>query len=361
MRELVLTEIGRLDVRDAPTPAPAAGEVLIRVAATGICGSDVHGYTGENGRRHPGQVMGHESSGTIAALGSGVDGLAVGAPVTFNPVVVPAEDADAYAGREQHHPGKYVIGVAPQIPASFADYVRVPARNVVPLPDSLPIELGALIEPLAVAVHAVRRLPQQSLGRVLVIGGGPIGQSVIIALRDAGAGTIVVSEMDAARRELVQKLGAEVIDPASGAIADQLRQRGGLADAAVDAVGITPTVRDALTSTVLGAPVVLVGMGSPQVALDAFLVSTEERSLIGSFTYGSDDFAHAARIIGDAPDVYRALISREIDVADADAAFASLAAGDGTPGKVLVRFDRGTGHENDEETGRDSDREGETR
>ena len=340
MRELVLTEIGRLDVRETPIPTPGPGEVLIRIAATGICGSDVHGYTGENGRRHPGQVMGHESSGTIAAAGSGADRLAVGTPVTFNPVVVPAEDAAEYAGREQHHPGKYVIGVAAAIPASFADYVLVPARNVVALPDGLPIELGALIEPLAVAVHAVRRMPTQSLGRVLVIGGGPIGQSVIIALRDAGAGTIIVSEMDAARRALVQQLGAEVIDPADGPLAEQLQARGGLADAAVDAVGITPTVRDALTSTVLGAPIVLVGMGSPQIALDAFLVSTEERSLIGSFTYGSDDFTHATRVIGADPETYRALISREIDVSEADAAFAALAAGDGTPGKVLVRFDR---------------------
>lgn len=340
MRELVLTEIGRLDVRDAPVPSPGPDEVVIRVVATGICGSDVHGYTGENGRRHPGQVMGHESSGTIAALGAGVEGLAVGAPVTFNPVVVPAEDAEAYAGREQHHPGKYVIGVAAEIPASFADYVVVPARNVVTLPADLPIELGALIEPLAVAVHAVRRLPADSLGRVLVIGGGPIGQSVVIALRDAGARAIIVSETDAARRELVQKLGAEVVDPSLGSVVDQLHERGGLADAAIDAVGITPTVRDALTSTVLGAPICLVGMGSPQIALDAFLVSTEERSLIGSFTYGSADFTHAARIIGGDPDTYRALISREIDVTKADSAFAALAAGDGTPGKVLVRFDR---------------------
>ncbi|EQM72758.1 MULTISPECIES: zinc-dependent alcohol dehydrogenase [Microbacterium] len=340
MRELILTEIGRLEVHEAPIPTPGPDEVLIRVVATGICGSDVHGYTGENGRRFPGQVMGHESSGTIAATGAEVDGLAEGTPVTFNPVVVPAADAAAFAGREQHHPGKHVIGVARDVPAAFADYVVVPGRNVVALPDGLPIELGALIEPLAVAVHAVRRLPAGRLGRVLVIGGGPIGQSIVIALRDAGAGTVFVSEMDAARRELVQHLGAETIDPADGPIADQLRARGGLVDAALDAVGITPTLRDALTSTTLGAPICLVGMGAPQVSIDAFLVSTEERSLIGSFTYGSDDFTDATEIIGAEPEVYRALISREIDVSAADDAFTALAAGDGTPGKVLVRFDR---------------------
>ncbi len=340
MREIVLTEIGRLDVRDAPIPEPGVGEVVIRVAATGICGSDVHGYTGENGRRFPGQVMGHESSGTIAAVGADSGEWTVGTPVTFNPVVVPADAAAEYAGREQHHPGKYVIGVAREIPAAFADYIVVPARNVVSLPASLPIELGALIEPLAVAVHAVRRLPADRLARVLVIGGGPIGQSVVIALRDAGAGRVIVSEMDAARRAVVQQLGADVLDPAEGPIAEQLAASGGLADAAVDAVGITPTIRDALTSTTLGASICLVGMGAPQVSLDAFLVSTEERSLVGSFTYGSHDFVHAAAIIAAEPEAYRALISREIDVEEADAAFRALASGDGTPGKILVRFDR---------------------
>ena len=98
MRALILSDYHRLDVVERPRPQPGPGEVLLRLAATGICGSDFHGFTGENGRRRPGQIMGHESSGTIAALGPGVDAraLPLGAPATFNPVVVPAEQAQAY-------------------------------------------------------------------------------------------------------------------------------------------------------------------------------------------------------------------------------------------------------------------------
>jgi threonine dehydrogenase-like Zn-dependent dehydrogenase len=151
MRALVLRKMGELVLEERDDPAPGDGEVLLRVVATGICGSDIHGYTGANGRRVPGQVMGHEAVGTVAALGPGSEGsgLHVGQPATFNPVVVPIEDAEAFAGREQHSANKTVIGVAPEISAAFADYVVVPARNVVPLPEDMPIERGALVEPLA--------------------------------------------------------------------------------------------------------------------------------------------------------------------------------------------------------------------
>lgn len=340
MRELVLAEIGRLEVRERDTPTPGPGEVLIRIVATGICGSDIHGYTGENGRRFPGQVMGHESSGHIAAVGEGVaETLQVDTPVTFNPVVIPAEDAEAYAGREQHHPKKVVIGVEPSVPASFADYVLIPAQNVVPLPEALPVELGALIEPLAVAVHAVRRVMNADVKRVLVIGGGPIGQSVVLALRDAGVEDILVSEVDQARRDLIAGLGAKPLDPTQGSVAEQVAAEGGLVDVAIDAVGITPTIQDALSSTLLGGSVCLVGMGSPDVDLKAFAVSTEERSLVGSFTYAAKDFEYAAGIIGKDAERYRLLVSAEVPVSEADAAFKSLANGSATPGKVLVRFD----------------------
>jgi threonine dehydrogenase-like Zn-dependent dehydrogenase len=349
MRSLVLTEIGRLAVQEVARPEPGPGEVLLRVTATGICGSDIHGYTGENGRRFPGQVMGHESAGHVAAVGEGVS-FEPGLAVTFNPVVVPAEDAEAFAGREQHHPGKTVIGVARHVPAAFADYVVVPARNVVPLPEGMPVELGALIEPLAVAVHAVRRVQAAGLRRALVIGGGPIGQSVVIALKDAGVAEVVVSEPDAARRGLLESLGATALDPAAGDLTEQLEALGGAVDVTFDAVGITPTLRDALRATRLGGSVCLVGMGSPKVELDAFLVSTEERSLVGSFTYAAVDFEHATAVLGRDPEAYRPLISREVSPSEADAAFSALAAGDGTPGKVLVRFDLDTDPDTDPAT-----------
>ncbi|GAA1281952.1 MULTISPECIES: zinc-dependent alcohol dehydrogenase [Brachybacterium] len=343
MRALVLTDFHRLDVVDRPRPEPGPGEVLLRISATGICGSDVHGYTGDNGRRVPGQIMGHESSGTIAALGEGVDpsALPVGAPATFNPVVVPPEQAETFLGREQHAPGKQVIGVAQEVQASFADYVIVPARNVLLLDPELPLHLGALIEPLAVAVHAVglgRPAPEE---KVLVIGGGPIGQSVVIALQRAGVRDIVLSERDPARRELVTALGVVALDPTSAPLAELVVEAlGAPADLAIDAVGLSPTMSDALTATALGGRVVLVGMGSPRLELPAFAISTEERSIVGSFTYSAQDFADASAWIGAHAEQVAPLVSALVPPEEAQESFAALAAGQGPAGKILVRFDQ---------------------
>src|SRR3954471_12508770 len=127
MRALMLAEFGRMEVVERPDPSPGPGEALLAIVATGICGSDLHGFTGANGRRVPGQIMGHESVGRVAALGSGVDGITVGEPVTFNPVIIPDEDVRTYAGREQHSPNKYVIGVQHDVVASFAEMITVPA------------------------------------------------------------------------------------------------------------------------------------------------------------------------------------------------------------------------------------------
>lgn len=339
MKALVLEDFNRLAVQEIPTPEPGPGEVLLRIAATGICGSDIHGYTGENGRRHPGQVMGHESVGVIAGVGEGVDDLTVGAPATFNPVVIPDSEVETFAGREQHSPNKKVIGVAPDLIASFAEYVLVPRRNVVVLPESMPITYGALIEPLAVAVHAVRRVTVTPGERALVLGGGPIGQSLVLALRMHGVEDILVSEVDPARRDLLASLGATVIDPTAGPVAEAVGELGGPVDVALDAVGITPTLADALTATVLGGRIALVGMGRPRVELDAYRVSTEERTIVGTFTYSARDFEDAARFVGSGEFDLAPLISREVAPDEADAAFAALAKGDGTAGKVLVRFD----------------------
>jgi threonine dehydrogenase-like Zn-dependent dehydrogenase len=341
MKALVFEDFGRMTVQERPTPSLAGDDVLIEIVATGICGSDIHGYTGENGRRIPGQIMGHETVGILAQLGTEAesDEFTVGDVVTFNPVVVPAEEAERYSGREQHCPAKYVIGVAPGVVAAFAQYVAVPARNVVRLRPDMPVAYGALIEPLAVGVHAVRRVAVDHSSTVLVIGGGPIGQSVILAARMAGARDIVVSEPNAGRRALCERLQARALDPTAGPVPEQVRRLlDGLADVAIDAVGTEQTVAAALGSVQPGAMVCLVGMGAPKFVLPAYEVSTEERSLVGSFTYSAQDFRDAAQWVSSAPPELAELISRQVPLDDGPQAFADLARGDGTAGKVLVRL-----------------------
>jgi len=336
MKALVLVEFGRMEVRDLPDAKPGPGEVVVEIAYTGICGSDIHGFTGANGRRVPGMVMGHETSGRVRALGEGVTAPAVGTPVTINPVVLPAEDAAAWRGREQQHPGKWIIGVRPDVVAAFGQQVVVPARNLVVLPEGMPLAHGALVEPVAVATHAVGRL-NPGAGAVLVTGGGPIGQSVVVALQQAGVGTILVSEPTAARRDVLARLGAIPLDPDAGPLRDQVVAAiGGPAAAAVDAVGATASLADCLSATLPGATVCLVGMATPRLELSAFDISTAERTLVGSFTYSSADFEQALASLAAAPPAADSLISRTVSLAEAPATFTALAAGDGTPGKVLV-------------------------
>jgi threonine dehydrogenase-like Zn-dependent dehydrogenase len=342
MRVLELKDFRQLVVADREEPAVGSGEVLIDVVATGICGSDIHGYTGENGRRVPGQVMGHETVGRIAALGPGTDrfGFEVGQPVTFNPLISCNECDACTAGQQQHCPERTVIGVNPAIVSAFAEQVAVPADNVVVLSAETPIVYGALIEPLAVAFHAVRRARIGAGQKVLVIGGGPIGQSVVLAALQEGATHVVVSEMDAARRALCERLGATALDPTTAPLDEQVRAVfGTLADTTVDAVGIKPTLAGALDATKFGGVVSLVGMGSPELAFNAYRVSTEEREIVGSFCYNNRDFRDAAAWVDQGSPVLAELISHEVAMEDADAAFAGLAAADGTAGKVLVRID----------------------
>jgi threonine dehydrogenase-like Zn-dependent dehydrogenase len=230
-----------------------------------------------------------------------------------------------------------VLGVAPEISAAFADRVAVPAANIVTLPEEMSAELGALVEPLAVGYHAVRRGEARREDRVLVIGGGPIGQACLLAARRLGVENLALSDVSPSRRELCAGLGAQVIDPTTGDLADLVAARlGGPATLVVDAVGVTRTVADAMTASGLGARIVLVGMGSPQLDLAAYGISTGERSLIGSFTYSPAEFAETAAWVGTVPDGIASLIDGRVGWEGAPQSFDDLARGRSKASKILV-------------------------
>lgn len=343
MRALQLVEINRMAIVDLPAPDAAPGEVVLEIIAAGICGSDIHGFTGDNGRRHLGQVMGHEAVGRIHAVGDAIDPTLAprGAIATFNPLILSPENMRTFAGREQHDPERKVIGVDPDLVSAFAQYIAVPLRNLVVLPESMPVLYGALIEPLAVALNAVRRVGPVEGQSVLVIGGGPIGQSAVLAALHLGASSVFVSEPDAARRELCARLGAVVLDPGEGTIPTQIfRHHGGPVDVAIDAVGVSATLSDALGATSFGGRVCLVGMGAQELGLAAFRISTEERSIVGAFCYSFDCFREAAEWVGTGDPVFANLISAEVDLNHAPEAFTRLAGDADVPGKLLIRLSR---------------------
>lgn len=342
MQALVFHGPGDIRVQDHPEPRLATGDVLIEVLATGICGSDLHGYTGENGRRYPGQVMGHESVGRVAeirldAAETAAAAFRIGDLVTINPVVGCGRCPACRAGAQQRCADRGVIGVTAGFDGAFAERMAVPVRNVVPLLSGAAAEVGALIEPSAVGWHAARRGGCSREDRVLVVGGGPIGQACVLAAQRLGAEAVVVSEPAAHRRRLLQDLGVETVDPGAADLPVTVAAAlDGPATLVLDAVGTSASLADGANCSDWGARVVLVGMHSPQIDLGAYAWSTQERTLIGSFCYGADEFEDTVRWGHGSADTLLRLVESRTDLGGAPDAFARLANGSDLSSKTLV-------------------------
>src|ERR1017187_3189569 len=211
MKALLLSQYRHLEVTDLPKPDPGAGEVLIRVAACGICGSDVHGYDGSSGRRIPPIVMGHEAAGTVAALGQSASGLSEGDRVTFDSTVYCGECPPCLRGDVNLCDRRQVLGVSCsdyRRAGAFAEFVVVPARIVHKLPENFAFEEAALLEAVAVALHAVSLVPLRPGSTALVVGAGTIGLLLQQALRVAGCSRVLVADVDPTRLALSRDLGA---------------------------------------------------------------------------------------------------------------------------------------------------------
>jgi len=288
MKALLLSEYNRLEVVDVPMPRPGRDEVLVRVEACGICGSDVHGYDGSSGRRIPPIVMGHEAAGTVAAVGAGASGAHEGDRVTFDSTIYCGECEYCRRGELNLCQRRQVLGVStPEYRRSgaFAEYVVVPNRIVHHVPDNISFPEAAMVEPLAVAVHAVSISELPENGAALVMGAGMIGLLVLQALREAGCLSIYVVDIDDSRLKLAKQLGATNVIHAKTAdtVAEVQRLTSGAGvDVALEAVGSTPTVKAAIESVRKGGTVVLIGNVAPQVEIPLQTVVGREIRLQGS-------------------------------------------------------------------------------
>ena len=286
MRALVLTEYKRLEVRDVAEPALGADDVLVRVRACGICGSDVHGFDGSSGRRVPPVVMGHEAAGEVARVGPTAAGWAAGDRVTFDSTVSCGRCDSCRRSQGNLCPSRRVLGVSCaeyRRDGAFAEYVALPGHVLYRLPGDLPFARAAMVEPLAVAVHAVSRAPMPARAG-LVVGTGTIGLLVLQALRAAGCERVIAVDVDEAKRALARRLGADVVlDPrALDAPAEVRRLTGGGADVALECVGAGDPIQTAVASVRRGGTVVLVGNVSPSVPLPLQAVVTGEITLAGT-------------------------------------------------------------------------------
>ena len=287
MKALLLSEYKHLEIAHLPDPKPGHGEVVVRVAACGICGSDVHGYDGSSGRRIPPIVMGHEAAGTIAALGTGVSGFAEGERVTFDSTIFCGACNNCRRGDVNLCDHRQVLGVSCaefRRPGAFAEYVAVPSRILYRLPDNLSFNEAAMLEAVSVALHGVSLahvLPDSS---ALVLGAGMIGLLTLQALHAAGCSRVFVADLDRTRLKLAQEVGATAVLSSDKDVVGQVMQlTGGVGvDVVIEAVGRNETVKASIDSVRKGGTVVLVGNISPEVTLPLQKVVTRQIRLQGS-------------------------------------------------------------------------------
>ena len=273
----MLQDYMRLEMVNMPLPEIGADDVLVRVRACGICGSDVHGMDGSTGRRIPPVVMGHEAAGLVERTGANVHDLKPGDRVTFDSTIYCGQCFYCGRGEVNLCENRQVLGVSPgeyRRHGAFAEFVAVPRRIVYRLPDNLSFEQAALIEAASVAVHAVGLTPVRLGDRAVVVGSGMIGVLAVQALRAAGCTEVIAIDPIPSRLEMAKEMGATETHTSGAEIED--------AAVALECVGANESVQTAIASVRKGGAVTLVGNFAPKVELPLQAVVTRQIRLQGS-------------------------------------------------------------------------------
>ncbi|WP_430974030.1 galactitol-1-phosphate 5-dehydrogenase [Sunxiuqinia rutila] len=309
MKALVLETYNHFEFKDVEQPVPAADEVLVKVAAVGICGSDVHGIDGSTRRRQPPVIMGHEASGEIVALGSAVTDWFLGDRVTFDSTIYKLDDWFTRRGMYNLSDHRVVLGVSCddyRRHGAFAEYVVVPKHILYRLPEQVSYTQAAMAEPVAVALHAVSLGQPRIHDSAVVVGAGMIGLFVIQLLKVAGCSPIIAIDRDDDKLQLAAKLGATHCFQSTSpeleeAVLDLTDGRG--ADQVYEAVGISETVQRAIGSVRKGGTVTLLGNLAAEIDFPLQSVVTRQIKVQGS-----------CAICGEYPAVLELIASGKVNV-----------------------------------------------
>ena len=288
MKALVLEEYKKLVFQDVPDPEIGNNEVLVRVKACGICGSDVHGFDGSTGRRIPPMIMGHEASGIIVSTGADVKNWKKGDRVTFDSTVYPLEDWYTLEGLYNLSDNREVLGVSPgtyKRNGAFAEYISIPQHILYKIPENVTFEQAAMVEAVAVALHSINIAGIKTGDKCVVVGAGMIGTFIMKLLKISGASEVIAIDLNAGRVKQALKSGADHAFLSTEKdllknINELTNNRG--ADISFEAVGRTESVNLAIDSVRRGGKVVLVGNISPNVDFPLQKVVTRELKVLGS-------------------------------------------------------------------------------
>ena len=341
MKALLLSAYNELEIADLPEPAPGDEDVLIRVAACGICGSDVHGFDGTSGRRIPPIVMGHEASGIVAATGSRAGKFRPGDRVTFDSTVYCGRCDYCLAGEVNLCDFRQVIGVSCEDfrrAGAFAEYVSVPERIVYRLPDEMSFSEAAMLEAVSVALHAVRVSDLKGGETALVIGAGMIGLLTLQAARAAGCSQVFISDVDSTRLKMAADLGADATLQLSGEalIAEVRRLTAGRGvDLVLEAVGRTETIASAIDCVRKGGTVTLIGNITPEVKLPLQKVVSRQIRLQGTAA-SAGEYPQAIELISSGKIKVKPLITAVAPLEDGPQWFSRLYAHEPNLMKVVL-------------------------
>ncbi|MEP7059242.1 MAG: alcohol dehydrogenase catalytic domain-containing protein [Actinomycetota bacterium] len=320
MKALVYLGPRRMELQDVAEAQIGAEDALVRVRASAICGSDLHGFREASPRRIPPLVMGHEAAGVVEAVGANADPSLVGTRVVAMPVVPCGSCARCREGRPNLCPDRQLMGM--HFPGAFAEAFVLPAGQLLPIPDGLEDAEASLAEPLANGIHTASR--SVSAGdSVLVIGAGAIGLFAALAAVLAGASRVMVSDRLPGRLALVTGLGGEPVEAEEAANAVAERTSGEGVDVVIDAVGLPSTWALALEAVRYGGHVEAIGLGTPQGPLDYHVLVSKGVTLVGAYACVPADFERSLALLA-AGTIDVAPWITTIPLADGQRAFESL-------------------------------------
>lgn len=317
MLQQVMTAPGVIEFRETPRPIAAEGQVLVRIMRIGICGSDIHVYHGKHPfTRYP-VTQGHEVSGRIEAVGSGVEGLSVGQKVTIEPQVCCGHCYPCTHGKYNLCEELKVMGF--QTTGTASEYFAVDAAKVTPLPETMSYDEGAMIEPLAVTVHAAKRFPELKGARVAILGCGPIGVLLMQSCKALGAASVLVTDVSDYRLSVARSVGADyAVNTGETDMEQALRDAFGSdkADVIYDCAGSDITMGQAIRCARKGSTIVLVAVFSKMASVDLAVLNDHELELNTSMMYRHEDYVDAIRLVSEGKVQLRPLMSRHFAFRD---------------------------------------------
>jgi L-iditol 2-dehydrogenase len=297
MKAVLYSDWGKLEIADVEQPHPAEDEVVLRVAACGICGSELDGVRSRSPRRPPPLVMGHEFCGYVHEVGASVQGWKVGQSAISHGVVHCGSCIPCRQGHTNLCIQRQVFGM--HRPGAFAEYVSVPARALLRWPEKLTAQTASFAEPLANGINILKLDPTQSRERVLVIGAGPIGLMCICAARAIYKSKVISVDLIPERLEVAGRLGAEItLNAATEDVFSKIKEAWGMApDIVIDAVGSGATKARSLKLAKAGGTIVWTGLHDNTISVDSFEITLQQRRVLGSYSGDMEDAAQAVDLL----------------------------------------------------------------